>query len=152
MYCTSSLKSNLFGTPTQDIFMSHKHSLVDLGLSEPAGLFSSAKHFHCHLLAPPAGQPHLTTAAFPDQAHCLDLLRNGALHLSIEIEIARYEKHNTGPSQIPVLWVNNYRVHLKLLTSRGSPEPLPELWDWWMRSLMDSPGGMKASACSKSLW
>lgn len=64
--------------------MSHKHSLVDLSLSEPAGLFSCAKHFHCHLLAPPPGQPHLATAAFPDQTYGLDLFRNGTLHLSIQ--------------------------------------------------------------------
>lgn len=73
-------------TPTQNVFMSHKHGLVDLCLSEPAGLFTSAEHFHRHLLPPPAGQPHLTTAAFPNQTHRLDLLGNGTLHLSIATE------------------------------------------------------------------
>lgn len=129
--------------------MSHEHGLVDLSFSEPAGLFSSAKHFHCHLLAPPVGQPHLTTAAFPNQTHSLDLLCNGTLHLSIDRENAWYENNNIVQSQIPV---HRTRVYLKLLTSRGSPDPLPELCDWWMRSFIDSPGGMKASACSKSLW
>lgn len=83
--------------------MSHKHSLVDLSLSEPAGLFSSAKHFHCHLLTPPSGQPHLTTVAFPDQTHGLDLFCNGTLHLSIGTESDQC-KNNIVQSQIQAIY------------------------------------------------
>jgi len=32
------------------------------------------------------------------------------------------------------------------LTSRGSPDPEPELWDCSMRSRRDSPGGMRVSS------
>lgn len=64
--------------------MSHKYGLVDFSFSEPAGLLTSEEHLHCHLLPPPAAQPHLTIPAFPYQTHCLDLLCNGALHLNTD--------------------------------------------------------------------
>ena len=42
------------------------------------------------------------------------------------------------------------RACLDLLTSRGSPEPEPELWDWSMSSFRDSPAGMYESQRSTS--
>lgn len=74
--------------------MSHKHCLVDLSFSEPAGLFTSEEHFDRHLLPSPAGQPHLTTSPFPNHTGHLDLFRYGALHLSKETQSARRENRN----------------------------------------------------------
>ncbi len=55
--------------------------------------------------------------------------------------------------QWPLIPCSYYEKHVQkqCLTSRGSPEPEPVL-DWLMRSLRDSPEGMKASSCSRSLW
>ena len=61
--------------------MSHQHRLVDLRLSEPAGLLAGEEHFDGHLLSPPAAQPHLTVAALSDLTHHLDLLGDGPLDL-----------------------------------------------------------------------
>lgn len=36
-------------------------------------------------------------------------------------------------------------------TSRGRPDPLPELWDCSIKSLRDSPGGMYVSSCSSPM-
>lgn len=61
--------------------MSHQHCLVNLGLSEPAGLLSGEEDFDGHLLSPPAAQPHFAIAPFADLTHHLDLLGDGSLHL-----------------------------------------------------------------------
>lgn len=62
--------------------MSHQHRLVDLRLSEPAGLLSGEEHLDGHLLPPPAAQPHLAVPPLPDLTHHLDLLSDGPLNLS----------------------------------------------------------------------
>lgn len=67
---------------TEDVFVSHQDRLVDLRLSEPAGLLSGEEDFDGHLLAPPASQPHLAVPSLPDLTHHLDLLGDGPLHLS----------------------------------------------------------------------
>ena len=61
--------------------MSHENRLVDLGLSEPAGLLSGEEDLDGHLLPTPAAQPHLPVAALANQTHRLDLLGYGALDL-----------------------------------------------------------------------
>lgn len=66
---------------TEDVLMSHQDRLVDLRLSEPAGLLSGEEHFDGHFLSPPATQPHLAVPAFTDLTHHLDLLGDGPLHL-----------------------------------------------------------------------
>lgn len=43
------------------------------------------------------------------------------------------------------------QVQFVSLTSRGSPEPLPELCDCSIRSFRDSPGGMYVSSCSRPI-
>lgn len=66
---------------TEDVFVSHQDSLVDLRLSEPAGFLSGEEDFDGHLFSSPAAQPHLTVPTFTDLTHHLDLLGDGPLHL-----------------------------------------------------------------------
>lgn len=61
--------------------MPHEDGLVNLSLSEPAGLLSGEEHLDGHLLASPAAHPHLPIASLPDLLYHLDLLSYGALHL-----------------------------------------------------------------------
>lgn len=67
--------------PTQNVIMSHQDCLVNLRLSEPAGLFSREEHLHSYLLSSPAAKPHLAVPPFTDLTHHLDLLGDGSLHL-----------------------------------------------------------------------
>lgn len=66
---------------TQYVLVPHEDSLVNLSLSEPAGLLPGEEHLDGHLLSPPAAQPHLAVAPLADLAYHLDLLGNGTLHL-----------------------------------------------------------------------
>lgn len=61
--------------------MSHQDSLVDLRLSEPAGLLSGEEHLDGHLLSSPATEPHLAVPTFADLSYHLDLLGDGSLDL-----------------------------------------------------------------------
>lgn len=61
--------------------MSHQHCLVDLRLSEPAGLLTGEEDLDGHLLATPAAQPHLAVGPLPDLTHHLDLLGDSPLDL-----------------------------------------------------------------------
>lgn len=67
---------------TQYVLVSHEDSLVDLCLSEPAGLLGGEEHFDSHSLSSPATHPHLPVAALTYLLHHLNLLGYGALHLS----------------------------------------------------------------------
>lgn len=66
---------------TEDVLVSHQDCLIDLRLTEPAGLLAGEENFDGHLLASPAAQPHLAVATFSDLTNHLDLLGDGPLHL-----------------------------------------------------------------------
>lgn len=66
---------------TEDVLVSHQDRLIDLSLTEPAGLLAGEEDFDGHLLASPAAQPHLAIATFPNLTNHLDLLGDGPLHL-----------------------------------------------------------------------
>lgn len=66
---------------TQNVVVSHQDRLVNLRLSEPAGLFSGEEHLDSDLLASPAAQPHLAVTALTNLTHHLNLLGDGSLHL-----------------------------------------------------------------------
>ena len=70
--------------------MPHENRLVDLRLSEPAGLLAGEEDFDGHLLPPPAAEPHLAVAALPDLTHHLDLLSDGALDLDTGETVNRH--------------------------------------------------------------
>lgn len=66
---------------TQNVFVPHQHGLVDLCLSEPAGLLGGEEHLHSYLLATPPSHPHLPVATFSDLFHHLNLLSDSPLNL-----------------------------------------------------------------------
>lgn len=68
---------------TQNVIVSHQDRLVDLRLSEPAGLFSREEHLDGDLLASPAAQPHLAVTPLPNLTYHLNLLGDGSLHLRV---------------------------------------------------------------------
>ncbi len=87
MYITYSVSLAFFFVmePTEYIFMPHEHRLVNLGLSEPASLFTGKEHFHCNLFSSPATKPHFSIPPLPDLTYHLNLFGNGALDLWIDI-------------------------------------------------------------------
>ena len=66
---------------TQYVLVSHEDSLVNLSLSEPAGLFGGEEDFDGHPLSSPLAHPHLSVAALSNLLNHLNLLGYGALHL-----------------------------------------------------------------------
>lgn len=66
---------------TKDVVVSHQDRLVDLCLSEPAGLLTGEEHLDGYFLPSPAAQPHLAVPPLPDLTHHLDLLGDGSLNL-----------------------------------------------------------------------
>lgn len=70
--------------------MPHEDGLVNLCLSEPAGLLSGEEHLDSHPLTSPAAHPHLPVASLSDLFHHLDLLSYGALHLQSREQAESY--------------------------------------------------------------
>ena len=53
----------------EDVVMPHEHGLVDLRLSEPAGLLCCEEHLDSDPLPPPPSEPHLSIPALAHTAH-----------------------------------------------------------------------------------
>ena len=53
----------------EDVVMPHEHGLVDLCLSEPAGLLCGEEHLDSDPLSPPPGQPDLSIPALANTAN-----------------------------------------------------------------------------------
>lgn len=107
---------HFFMEPTEYILVSHEHSLVNLGLSEPTGLFTGKEHFHRHLFSSPATEPHFSIPPFSDLTYHLNLFSDGALDLWIE---------RIGQFNSKYLMVHNYK-HLYWL--KKFPWPFPYLF------------------------
>lgn len=113
--------------PTEYILVSHEHSLVNLGLSEPTGLFTGKENFNRHLFSSPATEPHFSIPPLSDLTYHLNLFSDGALDLWIE---------RIGQFNSKYLMVHNYK-HLYWL--KKFPWPFPYLFKTVLIYIMVNP-------------
>lgn len=66
---------------TKNVFMAQQHCLVELGLSEPAGLLCGEENLDRHVLPSPFPFPYLTIASFANAANKVNLLGDCSLNL-----------------------------------------------------------------------